>query len=112
MKPVDPTTFKAPFRLNRAGGPCLASDLKQFEQTHKLKLPGDFRSFLELHDGGDPQPDCFTKGELGIVVKRFFSCAELETFYLSGVVEFGSSPFGDRYAISCRFMDYGSVYFI
>lgn len=112
MKKPDPTTFKAPLELVQAGPSPTGEEIASFEAKSRVRLPREFRSFLQQQDGGMPRPDCVSVGDMCLVVKKFLSLAELRSRHLPGVIEFAQSPFGDDYAISCRPLDYGRVYFV
>lgn len=59
-----------------------------------------------------PSPNCLTVGASYLVVKEFNQLQGMWQRHLPGVIDFGCSPFGDDYSISCRKADYGCIYFV
>lgn len=64
--------------LNHGGPPLTPEDLCAFEERHEVALPADYRTFLLIHNGGQPQPNHFKAkmpgaSPLAIDVERFFS---------------------------------------
>jgi hypothetical protein len=58
----------------RDSGPKLSpKDLDAFEKQNKLKLPGDYREFLLVHNGGRPSPNHLKQNQLALDIDRLYA---------------------------------------
>ncbi len=103
--------FKAPLQMSNVTG-CAEVALHECESRLGVRMPPELRRFYLKHNGGYPRPDGYTLRSGFTVVIRIYAVEACRCSNVPGLLEFGDSIFGDHYAVSCRRMDNGSIYWI
>ena len=92
------------------GPPLSEDDLAAFETLHGLRLPADYRAWLLLTNGGEPEPNVVLGSENEATVRGFYSVGGEGTWDLAWALR-GTGPFPPG-CLPIAFEDGGNSYLL